>query len=186
MVFQTESRLQAVCWTVATHVPQWNSIRVVLKRRVDEQRVSSERLPSPLLCLLHWTGLVLCLGLCVAIGDLRLGPGASPLWHTFSAAPPAWLSLLSKGGWCTFRKKQTNMEAVGVQVYRPCSFNRLWVWRLSICDIVGMRKGMIVEFTGECTTPRERRCAERNVCESTYNQSDSRFHLVQSVLCLKF
>lgn len=83
------------------------------------------------------TGLVLCPGLCVTIGESRPGPGASPLWHTFSAAPPAWLSLLSKGGWCTFRKKkkkkkQTKMEAVGVQVYRPCSFDCLWVWWRSI------------------------------------------------------
>lgn len=92
----------------------------------------------------HWMGPVVCLALCVAIGDSRPGPGASPLWHTFSAAPPAWLSLLSKGGWCTFKKKkQTNMEAVGVQAYRPCSFESLWVRRLSICDIVGMRCGLI-------------------------------------------
>lgn len=95
--------------------------------------------------LLLCTGLVLCLGLCVAIGASRPGPGASPLWHTFSAAPPAWLSLLSKGGWCTFREKQTNMEAVGVQVYRPCSFDCLWVWRLSICGIAAVHLGFILE-----------------------------------------
>lgn len=47
---------------------------------------------------------------------------------------PAWLSLASKGGWCTFRKKQTNMEAVGVQVYRPCSYESRWVWKLGTSD----------------------------------------------------
>lgn len=41
------------------------------------------------------------------------------------------------------KTKQTNMEAAGVQVYRPCSFDPVWVRCRSICDIVGMRSGMI-------------------------------------------
>lgn len=85
-----------------------------------EGRARSERFPP--------VGAGPCPGLCVPIGDSRPGLGASP------CDTPAWLSLAPKGGWCTFRKKQTNMEAVGVQVYRPCSYESQWVWKLGTSD----------------------------------------------------
>lgn len=127
---------------MSTHVLSWNSICA------DGRCVSRGHLSSLFPCsasLLPWTGLVQCRGLCIAIGDSRPGPGASPLWHTFSAAPPAWLSLLSKGGWCTFREKQTNMEAMGVQVYRPCSFDYLWVWHLRSSDVASVHRGTVYQ-----------------------------------------
>ncbi|XP_024914990.1 microphthalmia-associated transcription factor isoform X7 [Cynoglossus semilaevis] len=85
-----------------------------------KKRVSSWPLaPSALLCCRR-TGPVLCLGL----WRLEIGgraPVPPPLTHsersmTFSAL---------QGRVVHFHEKQTNMEAVGVRVHRPCSFDCL-------------------------------------------------------------
>lgn len=116
--------------TAAAPVPVWNNICAavwVLKRL--------HAFPAAL--PLYQLGLNLLLGsacLLEILGQaLEPPPPPIPPRHT-----PAWLSLASKGGWCTFRKKHTNMEAVGVQVYRPCSYDFQWVQNLSPGNTFGI------------------------------------------------
>lgn len=119
-----------------------------LTRRADRRCVSSGLSLCPF-CPFLWTGLVL--SFCEAIGDSRPGLGASPLWHTFSAAPLTWLSPLSKGGWCTFRENKQIWRLLECKCTDPA--------HLTACEYETTASLILLRCSSTCF----------DVCSSVYN-----------------
>lgn len=97
--------------------------------------------------------------------------------HDFHCSPRA--------GGAPSGKKQTNMEAVGVQVYRPCSFDSLWVWPAASVILLACVKAW---FWNVSVCVQHDMYTWRTVCTElcvggVYNHNFSRFLLVQGVLC---
>lgn len=140
-----------------------------LTLRSDRCCVSSglSRCPFPLLCLLPWMDGA---GPLPLRGDwrFRAGPRSLPPLTHFQCRTTSMTFTALQGRVVHLQGKQTNMEAAGVQVYRPCSFECLWVWHHSISNFVAVQ--YVIVYGTLCVQVRD--------SEGSFTNSESFFSCV--------